>query len=95
MMEPTDRIDEHESVNPYADALSGNQPREIAEFELNVDPYANMVPRVSQRASVIASPEDAEARTGHRPLLIAVSLLLVIVLILVPLVAAVFAWLGI
>jgi hypothetical protein len=95
MNEPTRDSEEHESVNPYADALSGSQPREIAEFELNVDPYANMVPRVSQRISAIVSPEDEEVSRGYRPWVIAVSLLLVGLLVLLPLLAEVFSRLGI
>jgi hypothetical protein len=95
MMDPDDRTGEYESVNPYADALSGSQPREIAEFELNLDPYANMVPRVSQRVSAAASAEDEGLRTSHRPLLIAVSVILVAVLVLLPLLAEVFSRLGI
>jgi hypothetical protein len=36
-----------ESVNPYADAAAGTKPREIVEFEMNTDPYANMLPGIS------------------------------------------------
>lgn len=35
------------TVNAYVDAISGEQPREIVEFEMASDPYANMLPGVS------------------------------------------------
>lgn len=85
---------EHEeipvSVNPYRDAVSGTRPREIVEFELNTDPYANMLPRV---ASVSRSPSEEDTEDSGRkrnPILVVVSILLVAILIL-PVMVEVFA----
>ena len=77
------------SINPYVDAISGERPREIAEFELHTDPYANMLPRV---ASIpVTDPDDApDSRRPRHPIMVAISILLILVLVL-PVMAEVFA----
>ncbi|GAC1443064.1 MAG: hypothetical protein NVSMB52_00980 [Chloroflexota bacterium] len=69
------------SLNPYADAQTGDQPKEIVEFELNTDPYANVIPRVT---SITSSGVDyAERIERHRnPFVVAVSVVLIILLVL-------------
>jgi hypothetical protein len=77
------------SINPYVDAVSGDRPREIVEFELHTDPYANMLPRVSSIA-VSASADGPDSERKRHPVVVAVSILLIIVLVL-PVMAEVFA----
>jgi hypothetical protein len=81
-------------TNVCADAVLGSQPREIANFELNTDPYANMVPS-SGRPSIgrVDDPED-DGRRKRSPLFVAISILMVLLLILPPL-AVVLSRLGI
>jgi hypothetical protein len=72
---------ERRHANPYAEALIGSKPAELAEFELHTDPYANMVPRVS--SMVTAEGGELEPAPRRRnPIVIAVSLVLVAVLVL-------------
>lgn len=78
-------------TNPYAEAVIGREPPEIVEFGLHTDPYANMVPRISS-ASRPDEPDigpDLDVRRRH-PALIVISILLVVVLVL-PIMAEVFA----
>ena len=96
-MDDRSEIDaQREPVNPYLDALSGRRPPEIAALELNLDPYANMVPRVSQRSAGASSGDlDADGGGRRHPWLVAISVLLIALMVLVPLLAEVFARLGI
>lgn len=80
---------EREPVNAYMDAVTGSRPRELVQFELNTDPYANMIPRVSTMTSGEESPEDSGSRR-RSPVVVAISLLLIAVLVL-PITAEVFA----
>ena len=85
--------EEREIINAYADAVSATRPPEIVEFELNTDPYANMVPQ-SPRGVSRADPfwDDAPAR--RNPWIVAISLLLIVVLLL-PVVVQIFSRLGV
>jgi hypothetical protein len=66
--------------NPYLDALSGTKPREIVEFELDTNPYANMLPGISNiRAARTIGQGVDEGKRGNR-VVMAVSVLLLIVL---------------
>ncbi len=81
------------AVNPYADALTGTKPREIVEFEMNSDPYANMLPGIANiNAAKTISRGVEVGRRGNR-LVMAISLLLLLVFIL-PFILAVITHLG-
>lgn len=71
------------SINPYLDAVEGGQPREIVDFEMDTDPYANMLPGISniRAARTIARGVEQGKRGGH-PAIVAVSVLLLIILVL-------------
>lgn len=82
-------------LNPYADAVEGTRPRELVEFELHTDPYANMLPRVSSMTQPQSLSSDSDddlipARSRRSPIVLLVSLLLIAVLVL-PAMAEVFA----
>jgi hypothetical protein len=86
--------DDHEPVNAYADAILGSRPRELVDFELRTDPYANMLPTMSRHGiSPDDDPEPDEADRRRNPLIVGISVLLIILLVLPPLVV-VFARLG-
>jgi hypothetical protein len=85
---------ERKTVNPYADAALGTEPREIAEFQLNTDPYANVVPSAGRRVAVDLEDGDWGGRTRPGPFVIGLSVFLVLLLILPPL-AVVLSRLGI
>lgn len=86
--------DDHEPVNAYADALLGSRPRELVDFELRTDPYANMLPTMSRpTASIEAEPESDEEEQRRNPFIVGISIFLIVILILPPLVV-VFARLG-
>jgi hypothetical protein len=70
------------AVNAYADAVAGDRPWEIVEFEMNTDPYANMLPGITNinAARTIGSGLQA-GRSGGHPVVLAISLLLLLVLI--------------
>jgi hypothetical protein len=88
------KTQESGSVNVYADAVLGSQTREITNFELTTDPYANMVPS-SGRPSIVRVDESEEAgRRKRSPLFVAISIVMVLLLILPPL-AVVLSRLGI
>ncbi len=78
--------------NPYADALAGKRPRELVEFDLHTDPYANMLPRVASISSLEEDEEEEHSGEKRRrnPILVAVSLLLIVILVL-PIMVEVFA----
>ena len=84
-------VDDHEPKNVYADAMRGSRPREIVDFELTTDPYANVVPTMS-RARVSAA-EVADEKRERNPWMIGLSVLLIVLLVLPPLVV-VFGRLG-
>jgi hypothetical protein len=70
-------------VNPYVDIVAGSQPREIVEFEMDTDPYANMLPGISNiRAARTIARGVRSGAGGRHPVLVAVSLLLLFVLVL-------------
>lgn len=67
--------------NPYLDALSGTKPREIVDYELDTNPYANMLPGISNvRAARVIGQGVDEGRKGNR-VVMAVSVFLLIVLV--------------
>lgn len=69
-------------VNAYADALTGLQPREIVEYELRSDPYANMLPGISTiNAAKTISRGVEVGRRGNR-LIMAISLITLAVFLL-------------
>ena len=76
-------------VNPYLDAVTESQPREIVDFEINTDPYANMLPGISniQAARTIGRGLEVGKR-GNR-FIMAISLILVTVLLLPALLAVI------
>jgi hypothetical protein len=78
----------HTSVNPYVEAVRGEQPRDLTTFELNTDPYANIIPSPG-RMAVEASGIERDEKRRRNPLLVAVSLILIVVLVL-PVMAQVF-----
>jgi len=77
-------------VNPYADALIGTKPREIVEYELSSDPYSNMLPNIASVNAAKTISRGVEARSRGNRLIMFVSLILLI-LIIVPLILAVFS----
>lgn len=67
--------------NPYLDAMAGTKPREIVDFELDTNPYANMLPGISNvRAARAIGQGVDEGRKGNR-VVMAVSLFLLLVLV--------------
>lgn len=66
--------------NPYAAALT-DTPEEIAEFEMNTNPYANMLPGISNINAARTIGRGVEVGRRGNPLVLAVSILLVIVLV--------------
>ena len=69
-------------INPYADALTSTQPREIVEYEMSSDPYANMLPDTANiNAARTMSRWVARGSRGNRFVMV-VSLILLVVLIL-------------
>lgn len=80
---------ERRPVNAYVDALDLNRPPELADFELETDPYRNFLPGVSNvNAARTIGSGLKEGRNGNL-LLLLVSLLLVAVLILPAFVAVI------
>jgi|SRR5437588_5448882 len=86
---PDDPAADKTRANPYAEALLGSKPPELVEFELHTDPYANMVPRVS---NLVTSESDEFEPVSRRrnPVVVVVSLVLIAVLAL-PVMVEVFA----
>jgi hypothetical protein len=73
--------DERRLDNPYLDAMQGAKPQEIVDFELDTNPYANMLPGISNvRAARTIGQGVEEGRRGN-PVIMAVSILLLIVLV--------------
>lgn len=86
--------DDDEPVNVYADAIRGTRPREIVDFEMDTDPYANVVPIMSRRRpSVDAEHDWDDGDMKRNPWMVGISILLIVLLVLPPLVV-VFARLG-
>jgi hypothetical protein len=52
------------TANPYVDALSGEKPPEIVDYEMKTYPYANVVPSISR---VYSLGEEGEAPEGYQP----------------------------
>lgn len=77
-------------LNPYADALIGTKPREIVEYELSSDPYTNMLPNIASVNAAKTISRGVEARSRGNRLIMIVSVILLI-LIIVPLILAVFS----
>lgn len=75
--------------NAYAEILSDNVPREIADFDFATDPYGNMLPGISNiNAARVVGEGVAAGSRGHK-LVMAVSALLVLSMIVVPVIVAV------
>lgn len=72
---PSGRIE-----NPYFEALTGTKPKEIVDFEMNTEPYANMPPNMS-RVHMTQSLARG-LRPGRRPVIAAVSLLIILAFVL-------------
>jgi hypothetical protein len=72
------------SSNPYVDALTGDQPPEIADFEISTYPYANVVPPISRlpQATPTAGPDDEPFRTRPPFWLRAMSILVLTAMLL-------------
>jgi hypothetical protein len=82
---------EGRASNPYLDALRGSKPPEIVEFEMNTDPYANMLPGISSiRAARTLGRSAADRRSRGRSLS-TIFALFALAIIAVALVAAVVA----
>jgi hypothetical protein len=80
---------ERRLVNPYVDSVDHSRPIEIAQFELETDPYRNLLPGMSNvNAAKVVGGGLRAGRSGNRVLLV-VSLLLVAVLILPAFMAAI------
>ena len=58
------------SDNPYLDALSGECPPEIAEFEMSTYPYANVVPPISRGYGLGQRDEEGESYRARQSLLL-------------------------
>lgn len=81
---------EHESgrTNAYADAAMVDRPQEIVDFERATDPYANMLPGISNiRAAQTIGRGMEVGKRGNR-LVLAISVFMLLALLL-PLVFAV------
>lgn len=70
--------------------VSGAQPPDIAEFELNIDPYANVIPRASRMVRAGSPDDSVESTTTRSPLLRWISIILILILVL-PVMVEVFA----
>ena len=81
---------ERRLVNPYVDAVNEDHPPEISKFELDTDPYRNLLPGMSNVNAARTLGDGLRAGRGGNRVLLVVSLLLVAVLIL-PAFAAVIA----
>jgi hypothetical protein len=69
-------------VNPYVDAVEGKVPREIVDFEMMTDPYANMLPSTSNVNAARTISRGVQAWSNGNRLKMAISAVLVLVLIL-------------
>lgn len=69
-------------ANVYADLVRGDQPPEILEFETSTDPYANMLPGISNINAARTLGRGVQVgRRGNRLIMtISIALLFVIVL---------------
>lgn len=69
-------------VNPYLDAVTERQPREIVDFEMDTDPYANMLPGISniQAAKTIGRGLESGKRGNRFIMVVSVFLLAVLLL---------------
>lgn len=90
IVSPTTVVDDKRPVNPYIDAADESRPPEIANFELETDPYRNFLPGMSSVNAARTVGRGLREGRGGNPVLLVVSLLLVAVLIL-PAFAAVVA----
>lgn len=71
----------YKAANPYADAVTGAQPREIVDFEMGTDPYRNSLPGISNiRAASVIGNGLGVGRRGH-PVIMVVSVFLLLVLL--------------
>ena len=77
-------------TNPYLDAAVGDHPPEIVDFELETDPYRNLLPGMSSVNAAKTVGRGLQAGRGGNTVLLVISLLLVGVLI-IPAFAAVIA----
>jgi hypothetical protein len=71
------------SDNPYLDALSGECPPEIAEFEMSTYPYANVVPPISRGYGAGQRDEEGESYPARASLLLrAISMVILVGMLL-------------
>ena len=69
---------EPRASNPYLDALTGEQPPEIVDFEMNTYPYAKVVPSIMRVSRVSDETEEEERYRQHpSPWLRALSILVI------------------
>jgi hypothetical protein len=78
-----------ESMNPYAEAVAGDRPPELIRYDLNTDPYANVIPNPNRFSQEDNLDGDVPQRRRN-PLMVAVSLTLIVILVL-PVMAEVFS----
>ena len=76
-------------VNPYLDAATRRQPQEIVDFEMNTDPYANMLPGISNIHAARTIGRGLEVGKRGNRFIMAISLFLVAVLLLPALLAVI------
>lgn len=93
-MEPHDPVSRPARVagrrsNPYVDAAVGDCPPEIVDFELETDPYRNLLPGISSVTAAKTVGRGLQAGRGGNRMLLVVSLLLVGVLIVPAFVAVI------
>jgi hypothetical protein len=78
-----------QQVNPYLDAIAERQPREIVDFEMDTDPYANMLPGISNIHAARTIGRGLEVgKRGNRAIM-AISVFLLVVLLLPALLAVI------
>jgi hypothetical protein len=83
-------VAERQLSNPYIDLVDESRPPEIANFELETDPYRNFLPGMSSVNAAKTVGRGLQAGRGGNRIFLVVSLFLVAVLIL-PAFAAVIA----
>jgi hypothetical protein len=82
--------DKKRLINPYIDVADESRPPEIANFEMETDPYRNSLPGMSSVNAAKTVGRGLRAGQGGNRVMLVVSLLLVAVLVL-PAFAAVIA----
>ena len=72
---------ERHSSNPYVDLIEGTKPQEIVEFELNMNPYARVLPNNSHVFAASRSGHHGEAPRRISPIVLVISLILLILVV--------------